>query len=203
MLTTTAFMKKVATFSNTQPAQAIGKVVKEDVPVSATSSGILKQVDVQDGDHVTSGQELMTYYLAGNKSPQIIKAPESGIIRRTSLTGGDVIEPQWKILTIYKDNKARLLVYLTEDQYNQIKKLNHLQAYSKRLDQAFAVSPKVLQADVQDTENVQEKIGVYFEFEDPTEVTSLLHNESLSLILPKQKTPKITDILSNFDILSR
>lgn len=206
MITTTTFMKKLNTLENVQQNQVIGKVVKEDSPMIATTAATLKEITVTDGQHVQNGDILFSYYQKSandNLEVETVKSPAAGVIRRTSLQNGDAIQPEWKVMDIYQDNNPRLLTYVTEDQYNQIKKLNQLQAYSHRLDQAFTVTPKLLQADAQDTGDAQQKIGVYFEFIDIPQSVSLLNNEQLTLILPQPKAKTLTDMLGTISFLPK
>ena len=196
MVTTTAFMKKV-NMTMAQPAEVVGKVVKDDTPVIATGSATIKEILVEDGDRVQAGDALFSYSFATPPRVQVVKASVDGVVKRTGLQAGDGFQANWKIMDIYQDANPRLLVYLTEDEYNQIKKTAELHAYSKRLDQAFTVTPKVLQADVQDNADAQQKIGIYFEFADSESAVSLLNNESLSLILPQQKAVTLKDMIGS------
>ncbi len=206
MITTTAFMKKLNTLETQQQNQVIGKVVKEDNPVIATTAATLKDITVSDGQHVQSGDILFSYYQKSsndNLEVETVKSPAAGIVKTGSLQSGNAVQPEWKIMDIYQDDNPRLLTYMTEDQYNQIKRLSQMQAYSHRLDQAFTVTPKLLQADAQDTGEAQQKIGVYFEFIDAPRSVSLLNNEQLVLILPQQKATTVTDILGKISFLPK
>ena len=206
MITTTAFVRKTNLFLQSQHNQVKGNVIKQDAPIIASQAATIKDFLVQNGQHVQAGETLFDWFINQNSSSiqlQAVTAPVSGTVKLAGMQEGTKIGPGWKIIDIYQDDNPKLLVYVSDKQYAEIKKQTDLQAYSERLDQAFTVTPKILDAEVQTNGNAQEKIGVYFEFREPKYATSLLQNEPLTLILPQQQTITLKDLLDKFNWTSK
>ncbi|HWY79531.1 MAG TPA: HlyD family efflux transporter periplasmic adaptor subunit [Candidatus Sulfotelmatobacter sp.] len=206
MVTVTALLNKTNLALQTKTNLLTGNVVKQDIPILATGSATLQDFIVEDGQHVEPGDKLFSWSQTINATTiasQTVTAPTAGIVKFTKLKPGDTVQANWKIIDIYTDDGPRLLVYLTQDQYNSIRNIANLQAYSTRLDQSLTVVPKMFQADTVNNGTAQEKIGVYFDFRDAQYATSLLQNESLKLLLPQPKTVGVTDMLHKISFLSQ
>ncbi len=225
---TIALTRKVNEYSHRYNQSIKGSVIKQVIPVLASGKGMVKKIYVKTGQEIKKDDLLVTLdneALAGkidvlkqfkdNTSAQTeakiaeqelgnlkITAPVDGMVGDIVITEGSPIESLNKILTLYADDNVRLLAQLDVDQYQTIKRLHEVRAYSERLNQSFYIIPDILNPNVSTPETPLDpkKIGLFFKFQNKIDAVSLLNNEDLTLQLDTQneKVNKPIDYFVNF-----
>ncbi len=226
-IATLAITKKVNEDKFHQSLKIKVTVIKTLIPVVAFSDGVVKKVQVTNGQQVKKDDLLvrldnpaLTERISvldkskNNESAQtesnvakeqeknfLLKAPESGVIGDIFVTEGSPIQNLAKVLNLYSNKDVKLIARATTDDYLKIKKQRLLQAYDKRLDQNFAIFTDNLNPSESSTSNNgDKKIGIYFKLKSPTDSDSLINNEDLTIDLDSQKTTytKPIDLFINF-----
>lgn len=230
-VSTIALTRKVNEYRKNINHGVTGAVVKEVVPVLSLSEGIVKKVNYKAGQEVGKGEllvEIENPVLAArvetlsrfkdNSSAVTeaevakeqlgylnISSPVNGIIGEMNVSEGSPVENLTNVATLYNRDNVRLLAELSVEEYQAVRRLREVTAYSPRLHQSFIVRPDALRPNVSEaelegqTELKEKKIGLFFTFKNKEETQSLLHNEDLELHLyDEEKISKPIDVFVDF-----
>lgn len=204
---TIALTKKVNEYQTQYSNQIVGSVVKQSIPILSFSEGVVKKIHVKVGQQVKKNDllvELDNPLLVGKiealqKYPDNVSAqteaqvalqqlqglkvysPVDGVVKEIDVNEGSPVTDLGKLMTVYSNDNIELLANLTDDEYAAMQQMHETQAYSKRLNQNFALQPDILRPDEQVNNFNEKTIGVYFTFKDKNEAQSLLDNEDLDL----------------------
>ncbi len=225
---TIALTKKVNEYSHKYNQSIKGTIIKQVIPVLSSGKGIVKEMRVKTGQKVKKDDLLIELdnpvlerkievlkEFTNNESAQTeakvaeeelgnlkIIAPTDGIIGDIAVTQGMSVDSLSRILTFYSNENIRLLAQLDISEYQTIKRLHQVGAYSERLNQSFYIVPDILSPEVMtpETKIEDKKIGLFFNFQNRTDAVSLLNNEDLTLQLntPSEKVNKPIDYFVNF-----
>lgn len=183
VVATIALTKKINEYQTQYNQGITATVMKQTIPISSFSSGIVKKIHIKIGQKVKKNDlliEINNPVLQGkvdalasypdNVSAQTeakvakeqlnnlnIYAPADGVINDVTAIAGSPIQELSPALTIYADDGVRLLSYLTVNQYQTVQQFHQVQAYSQRLNQNFTIIPDVLKPDekIPDTKDLQ------------------------------------------------
>lgn len=222
-----ALTKKVDDYLTQYKYSLSGSVVKQAIPVMSYTKGVIEKINVKIGDEVKKGDVLVVLsnpalqgelgalkQFPSNVSAQTqakvdeqqlkaltITAPDSGIVGDIAVSEKYSVDSFTKLLTLYSNKNIQFLANLTIDQYQAVKHSSKIEAYSPRLGQNFAITPSIVNPNIKQPLNFdQKKISLYFNFNNQDEAISLLNNEDLYLRLTNntQSYTKPLDFIVNF-----
>lgn len=183
VLTTYAFLRKTEIFNSSTKEYVIGTVIKGEVPIFSNNNGVIKRIYVDKGEVIIRGEKLLdiSYDMEGSGSGLIetISSQLNGVVKTINEVDGNKVKKDTKIATLYSNDNMKVLILLTEDQFEKLKEMEYLEVFSKRLDQAFPMRVGLLQPEERGMSLTNKKIGVYLAFFDTKEAASLLNNESV------------------------
>lgn len=226
IISTVALTKKIEKDREQYSNDLKGTIIKQEVPILASSRGVVKKIHVRVGQEVKKNDllvEMENPVLAGkikaleeykdNLSAQTearvaqeemkglkLYAPTNGVVTELTVAEGSPVDALGKIITMYSNDNILVLADLNDDQYSIIQQSGETNAYSKRLNQNFTIQPDILQPDQKLDKYNEKKIGLYFRFKDKQESQSLLHNEDVELNIngPSTEVQKPIDYIVNF-----
>ncbi len=185
-------------------------VIKNEVPILAYTRGVVKKIPAKVGMEVKKNSVLAQLdnpalrskidvlgVYEDNVSAQteakvaeeelknlVVKAPVSGVIAEVHVAEGSPVETFSEFMSMYSHDDTRLLALLSVQQYQMIKRLPEVRAYSPRLNQNFILKPSILSPTEKESGEFREKkIGLYFKLANEQDASSLLHNEDLDVFL--------------------
>lgn len=226
IISTMALSKKIERDREQYSNNLKGTIIKQEVPILASSRGIVKKIHVRVGQEVKKNDllvELDNPVLAGkikaleqypdNLSAKTearvaqeemkglrLYAPANGVVTELVVAEGSPVDALGEIMTMYSNEDILVLADLSEDQYSIIQQLGETNAYSTRLNQNFTIQPDILQPEQKLDKYNEKKIGLYFKFKDKEEAQSLLHNEDVELNIngPSSEVIKPIDYIVGF-----
>lgn len=212
-ITTISLTKKINDF-NKQYQQGVGStVVKDEIPVIGMTKGIIKTLNVSEGQQVKKGQllaEITNPVLEAqirvfasdpkNESAQTqaklakadlaydtIYAPVDGIISNMQVTVNSPIDQYSRLMSIYANQNTKVLVYFTTDQYLTSQKMAKIPAFDPRLNQDFYLAVYGLKPNqeilAKEDNPSVHKVAVYLKLLNSQDSLSLLNGEQLQLKL--------------------
>ena len=179
VVATISITKKINDFNLQNQANITAVVQKNDVPVLSFTKGIIKTINVQEGDQVKKGQLLaeisnplleervrVLLSVPNNVSAQTegqvaalqlqydkVYAPVDGTIGQIDTTIDSPVDEYSKLMDIYQSTDTKILAYLTVDQYTTAVKMSKIPAFSQRLNQDFYLSPSILKPNQEPSSN--------------------------------------------------
>lgn len=227
-ISTIALTKKVNDYRNENTTGVQGTVIKQVVPVLSFTKGVVRTVNVKVGQEIKKDEVLVEMdnpllrskvktlekfpnNLSAETEAEVgreelktltITSPVDGFIGEIQVTEGSVTENLAPVVTIYAHQDIRVLVELSSKEYQAIKNLSEIKAYSERLNQTFVLKPDILKPDESTEAKTQEKkIGLYFTIKNTQDAKYLLNNEDLDLYVDDSNEERIArpiDIVVNF-----
>lgn len=102
-----------------------GTIEATEVRLSSEFGGRVDAVDVEEGDAVVTGQNLVQVHpgasaRAGASAHERIKSPLDGVVIYRSVEPGEYAAPGAPLLTVGDLERLNLSVYVPEDRYGQI-----------------------------------------------------------------------------------
>lgn len=170
IVTTISMTKKINDFTAQNQNNIIVTVQENNVPVLSFTRGIVKAIDVKEGEEVKKGyliaeisnpllekQARLLLSVPNNVSAQTqgqlanvelqyekIYSPVDGRIGQVLTTIDSPVDEYSKLMDIYESTDTKLLAYLTVDQYQAVIKMSKIPAFSQLLNQDFYISPSML-----------------------------------------------------------
>jgi len=167
-VTTIAMTIKYNQFTRQYLNGITATVIKDAIPLTSFTEGVVKKVSVSVGDEVKKEQTLVEIdnpairgkittllsfkdNVSALTEAQLAKQslryftitpPIDGVIGDIHVTEGMPVADSAIIVTVYASSNIRLLSALTLDQYFLAQRMNQITAYSPRLDQNFLVRPR-------------------------------------------------------------
>lgn len=185
----------------------LGKVVKEEIPQIATADGFVTSIDKKMGDNISIDEKILTIakeYHENEDTDSVVESKttnssDKGIIKKVYVKKGQNIKMNQAVASVLADDNILIVLNVDEEEYKMIKNLKNIYFYSNRLDQSFAVESSLLNPAVLGAESSSNSFQLNFAFKNPNESISLLHNEKVELLLPKEKEEHSWEsFLSNF-----
>lgn len=185
----------------------LGKVVKEEIPQIATADGFVTSIDKKMGDNISIDEKILTIakeYHENEDTDSVVESKTTnssakGIIKKVYVKKGQNIKMNQAVASVLADDNILIVLNVDEEEYKMIKSLKDVYFYSNRLDQSFAVESSLLNPAVLGAESSSNSFQLSFTFKNPNESISLLHNEKVELLLPKDKEEHSWEsFLSNF-----
>jgi hypothetical protein len=227
MIGTIALGKKIEALRNQQNSGLVAAVIKPKIELLPVSTATVSSVMVSPGTPVTQGQVLVTLTNASltgriaalSKFPNdsgavaklaaaraqlnalTVRAPDNGVVGTIYIAPGSSVDQATPILDIYTDHDVRLYAQLTLTDYQHLRSIHGLVAYSERLHRSFPVQLGSLNpSEEANPANSQPKVGLYLQLTDPLSAPKLLDNEALQLrpARPPNTAVGPLDILSDF-----
>jgi multidrug resistance efflux pump len=227
MIGTIALGKKIEALRNQQNSGLVAAVVKPKIELLPISTATVDNVMVSPGAHVATGQVLVTLTNASltariaalSKFPNIssavtklaaaqaqlkaltVRAPNNGVVGPIYIAPGSSVDQSTPILDMYTDHDVRLYAQLTLTDYQHLRSIHGLVAYSARLHRSFPVQLGSLNpTEDANPGDSQPRLGMYLQLTDPTVAPTLLNNEALQLrpATPPSAAVGPLDVLSDF-----
>jgi multidrug resistance efflux pump len=227
MIGTIALGKKVQALRDQQNSGLVAAVVKPKIELLPITTGSVTNVMVSPGTSVTRGQVIVTLANASlsakiaalskykNDSSAAaklavadeqlrgltIRAPSAGVVGEIFIAPGSSVNQSTPILDIYSEQNVRLYSQLTLTEYQHLRAIRGLVAYSERLRTSFPVQIGSLSPTEDPTPtNTDPKLGLYLWLSNQASSPKLLNNEGLQLqpARPPNTAVGPLDILSDF-----
>ncbi len=217
LIATQSLARKVNTFQ-TINSPVFFYVNKEKVVVPTVVAGTVKEIMVTPGQHVSEGDlvvridnkmfERKIILLEQNAQNNLsakteldilrerrdsynIYAPKDGVVYQMHTSEGSYLQSGEGAFTLFADDNAHLISYVTPVQYGEIQKNGEVSIYSKRLQQAFKVrlngigrvtkDPIAMQSNVNNAAQAR-KYELIFHFENSEDGAVFIEQESLQLM---------------------
>jgi multidrug resistance efflux pump len=208
-------------------------VQKENIEMTSPVGGRLDSVEVKTGQHVKKGEliaqlsdealerklealekvsernlsaETEAQVLRSQKEQFSIRAPKDGVIYKINSASGSFVGQGTPIITMFADERVKLVGYVNPSQYAEIQKTKELNIYSPRFQQIYRI---VLEGvgRVQSGQGYdQNRYELVFDFADPEEGPAFLEGESLEVVNKvndgdaKRPASRIVDFWNSFII---
>lgn len=215
-LATQALARKVNTLQ-TITTPVFFYVDKQEIAVSSEVAGNVLEVTAFPGQHVNKGDLIVRIdtsdfdrrvsvlegvanqnfsarteldVLKTKRDAYEIYAPQSGVIYNMSVSSGSFLSIGSIAFTLFSDDNAKLISYVTPAQYAEIQSnANAIEVYSKRLEQIFAVKLEGIgrmTADPMIMQNTNSsgdlKYELIFQFKNSEDGAVFIEQESLQLV---------------------
>jgi len=184
-------------------------IQKENIELTSPVGGRLDSVDVKTGQHVKKGElvaqlsdealekklealekvadrnlsaDTEAQVLRSQKEQFLIRAPKDGVIYKINSASGSFVGQGTPLITMFADEKVKLVGYVNPTQYSEIQKTKELNVYSPRFQQIYKL---VLEGvgRVQSGQGYdQNRYELVFDFVDPEEGPAFLEGESLEVV---------------------
>ena len=192
-------------------------VDKEDIVITNAIPGRVNEILVKPGDRVRSGDVLVEIVDEGllakleglsasedfNTSAKTeadlirsqldqfkIRAPRDGVIYDINNVVGANLSINTPVMTMYADNGVRLKTNMTQEQLDQIQRVNTLDVLSPRFEQVYQVEYLSVGKATYDRTTAVNTYEVYFSFTDKSVGAVFLEGEVLEVIGSRRKGVK-------------
>lgn len=219
MVSTMALARKINSYRSNFNNQTF-EVEKEEIVLINPYEGRIAAVHVNPGEHVSKGDilvemtddayesrlDVLNDFSESNLSARTeaellrlrqndytIRAPRDGIIKEIDLAAGSFISANSKLLSMYADDNAKLVIYVDTLSLDEIQKTDEVEVYSPRLEESFDI--KLSGVSESDPENQEYK--AIFAFTNQSTSSYLLNGEKVEAV-----PAKITDVRRPADILT-
>lgn len=98
-----------------------GTIEATEIHLASQMGGRVKEVHINEGDQVQSGEDLLDLYAAsGGGMNEVITSPINGTVLERLIEPGEIAAPGGTLLVVADLNGLTLTVYVPEDQYGKI-----------------------------------------------------------------------------------
>jgi HlyD family secretion protein len=96
-----------------------GTIEANEIRLSTRTGGVVKQVNVNEGDHVNKGEALAQIYSPSINMSERITSPIDGILLERLFEPTELASPGDVVMVVADLNQLELRVYAPEDRYGQ------------------------------------------------------------------------------------
>lgn len=185
------------------------QIQKDEVELTNTVAGRVKEVFVKPGQHFKKGDlliqladeateakiETLERLARENVSartelevlktltPQYeVRAPQDGIVYKVHVVEDTYLQNNSNMITMFSDDDVKLIGLVSPEQYAEILKQKRLDVFSSRREQIFGVKLEAVSRVIPATQHQASEYELYFQFVNPEDAASFIQGESVNVV---------------------